>query len=157
MPSVIYFQTSSRDPHDHVQMNYAWSTVGFPTLFLAQSFDSGSVNCTKNLKILNETEFLNSQAYGSLNIAGAGSNASLAIVFRRLIVFDGGGSAKAANGFNASATVAPQNGSRIYYSVYLNDSIEWFYSINGRYIMGKSKNFSSLTFKVSLIYGAFLS
>ena len=145
MPSIIYYQTSTRDA---VHMNFAWSAVGFPTLFVSRSFGSESRNCS-SFKI-NETGFLDSQAHGSVNIAGAWSNDSLAIVFRRLIMFDGGKSAKASSGFNSSATLTRNE--TVYKSVYLNHSIEWSYSPRERYIVGRSSNFSTLTFKVSILF-----
>jgi hypothetical protein len=139
-------------------MNYAWSTVGFPALFLSQSFDSR--NCsTGSFEVQSESEYVNSQAYGSLNIAGAGSDASLAIVFRRLIQFDGGKHFKAKDGFDPSAL----GNATAYQSVYLNDSIKWSYDPDDRVINGTSTNgtstkrFNSLLFKVSVyeVYGIF--
>ena len=144
MPPVLYFQTSTRSTTRPVRMNYAWSTVGFPTLFLSQSF--GARNCSKSSFSVNASDYERSQKYGSVRVAGAGSEASLAIVFRRLIRFDGGCNHKAANAFNSSRAA------EVYESVYLNESIEWSYDGDKKQIVGTSlsSHFQSLTFNVSL-------
>ena len=110
MPSLLHFQTWSRDPRNPVVMNYAWSTVGYPTLFISQSNNTKS--CSNETFQANLTEYLDTQAYGSLYIAGSESDAAVAMVFRRLIEFNGGKKAKAAGIFNTSE--AAVNSSQYY-------------------------------------------
>ena len=147
MPPLLHFQTWSRDPHDPVVMNYAWSTVGYPTLFISQSFKSN--NCTNETFRANLTEFLHTQDFGSVYVAGSEGDAAVAIVFRRLIEFDGGNKANAKNTFNSSD--AANATSSKYHSVYLNDSsINWWYDPANRLIAGsKGQVFGSLVFSVS--------
>ena len=146
MPSLLHFQTWSRDPRNPVVMNYAWSTVGYPTLFISQSNNTKS--CSNETFQANLTEYLDTQAYGSLYIAGSESDAAVAMVFRRLIEFNGGKKAKAAGIFNTSE--AAVNSSQ-YRSVYLNDeSIEWYYDPRHRSITGiGGQLFGSIVFNVS--------
>lgn len=141
MPSVLHFQTWSRDPQNPVVMNYAWSTVGYPTLFLSQS--QGENGCTNKSFYTNLEEFLANQTYGSVHVAGSDSDAAVAIVFRRIIGFDGGKKAKASSIFNPSDTS--------YDSVCLdNDTIQWYYDPNRRSITGVGGHlFGSLTLSVS--------
>ena len=146
MPSLLHFQTWSRDPRNPVVMNYAWSTVGYPTLFISQSNDTKG--CSNETFRANLTEYLDTQAYGSLYIAGSESDAAVAMVFRRLIEFNGGKKAKAVGIFNTSE--AAVNSSQ-YRSVYLNDeSIEWYYDPRHRSITGiGGQLFGSIVFNVS--------
>lgn len=147
MPLLLHFQTSSSRS---VRTNYAWSTVGFPTLFLSQTFDSRSC---KNVS-LNEEDFIKSQEYGSVDIPGADSNMSIAVVFRRIILYDGGNSFRAANGFNASMTIpdpANENVTQYPRSVYLNESIMWQYYPEDRRIVGTFADLRSLAFKVRFL------
>ena len=151
MPAVLHFQTWSRDPRNPVVMNYAWSTVGYPTLFISQSYNHS--NCTnKTLQMLNSTAFIDSQSFGSVYVSGSGSGgSSVAMVFRRLIVFDGGKKAKAENGFNSSE--AAGNSSQ-YHSVYLSDdTIDWWYNPAHKSIIGRGRHlFGTVTFNVSLTF-----
>lgn len=143
MPPILYFQTSTRDQTHPVRLNYAWSTVGFPTLFVSQSFDNRT--CQSGSFSVDVTEYEKHQQYGSVDIAGSGSVFSLAIVFRRLIRFDGGSKNEASDVFDPS-----QAGDETYESVYLNDSIEWTYDEDKRRINGTSPGqFGSLLFSVS--------
>jgi hypothetical protein len=141
MPPVLHFQTWPRSPGDHVTMNYAWSTVGFPTLFISQSL---SRNCTnESFRMTNENEYMDSQAFGSVHIAGSDSNASVAIVFRRLIEFEGNKKWD----FNSSETL----NETLYHSLYLNESIDWWYDPGARSIVGRADGlFERLTFKFQL-------
>lgn len=144
MPSLLHFQTySTTSP---VRMNYAWSTVGFPTLFLSQNFDAKDCSDVS----INKKEFINYQTYGSVDIPGADSNVSIAVVFHRLIQYDGGGRFKAANGFNPSMSIPDQNVTQ-YRSVYLNESIEWEYRPEDQAIVGTSSDVGTLTFKVCFL------
>ena len=150
MPSVLYFQTAKHSPNTSaptVRMHYAWSGVGYPTLFLSQTNDSR--DCNDSFHIVNDAAFLDSQSFGSVNITGAGTTNSLAIVFRRLIEYNGGNHYKASNGFNTS--MAASDVSDQYRSVYLNDSMEWLYYPDGKTIVGNSLDgsFGTLRFRVS--------
>ena len=148
MPPVLHFQTWSRDPHNPVVMNYAWSTVGFPTLFISQS--NGSNNCSREtLRITNLTEYVDSQTFGSVFVAGSHGDAAVAMVFRRLIEFDGGKKAKADDTFDSSK--AAENSS-LYHNVYLdNDAIDWWFDPARKSIIGKGGDlFGSLIFNASL-------
>lgn len=147
MPLLLHFQTRGSSS---VRTNYAWSTVGFPTLFLSQTFDSRSCKDVS----LNEEDFIKSQEYGSVDIPGADSNMSMAVVFRRIILYDGGNSFKAANGFNASMTIPDpvnENVTRYPRSVYLNESIMWQYYPKDRRIVGTFADLRSLAFKVRFL------
>lgn len=146
MPSILHFQTRSSSS---VRTNYAWSTVGFPTLFLSQNFDEE--NCSD---VCLTEDFIQSQEYGSVYIPGADSNISMAVVFRRLILYDGGGSFKAASGFNASMTIpdpANENVTQYPRNVYLNESIMWQYYPEDRRIVGTFSDLKALTFKVRFL------
>lgn len=146
MPPILHFQTWSRDPHDPLVMNYAWSTVGYPTLFISQSF--GAKNCTNQAFHANMTEYEDSQSYGSVYVAGSESDSAVAIVFRRIIEFDGGKKSRASGAFNSSE--AANDSSTEYYSTYLDDSsMKWYYDPEDRKITGKSDTFKSLIFSVS--------
>lgn len=84
-------------------------------------------------------------------IPGADSNMSMAVVFRRLILYDGGESFMAAGGFNASMTIpvpANENVTQYPRSVYLNESIMWQYYPDDRRIVGTFSDLKALTFKV---------
>ena len=65
-------------------MRYAWSTIGYPTLFI--SHDRSSCKCECNYDI-DESAYTANQTHGSINITGTDSYFSLAIVFTRLIEF----------------------------------------------------------------------
>ena len=127
-------------------MNYAWSTIGFPTLFLSQSFDSRTCS-NGSFSVLNESDYLTSQRYGSVEIAGSDSPTSFAIVFRRLIKFDAGKKYKAADGFDPSELIQDVNETK-YQSVYLNQSVGWSYNDDKRQIVGSSGLFKHLGFTV---------
>ena len=144
IPAVVYFQTATRG-NDTVRMNYAWSSVGFPTLFLSQSFDS--LNCSNSFNI-SESDYITSQSFHSVNISGAGTNNSLAIVFRRLIEYNGGKHYKASNGFDPSAAANFSTAfNTTYSSTYLNESMEWSYNRDSRTFVGRSSTLK-LTIKV---------
>ena len=129
-------------------MNYAWSTVGYPTLFISQS--NGTRNCSKEtFRVNNLTQYLDSQAFGSVYVTGSESDAAVAIVFRRLIQFSGGKKAKAAGAFDPS--LAADNSTQ-YSSVDLdNEMIQWYYDPRHRSITGVGGQlFGSLILNVSL-------
>ena len=80
---ILYYVERSNPKAPHTCTRYAWSTVGYPTLFISQ--DNSSCECEYDL---NKEEYTNSSKPGpphSVNITG--KNFSLAIVFMRLIEF----------------------------------------------------------------------
>ena len=143
IPAIVYFQTATRG-NNTVRMNYAWSPVGFPTLFLSQSFDS--LNCSNSFNV-SESDYIMSQSFKSVNISGAGTNHSLAIVFHRLIEYNGGAKHyKASDGFDPSKA-ADFSYNTTYRSTFLNESMEWQYYPEHRSFVGRSSTVS-LTIKV---------
>ena len=67
--------------NDTACTRYAWSTVGYPTLFISQ--DLTKCDCKYSI---NKTEYSTDKSSG-VKINGTGSYFSLAIVFTRLIEF----------------------------------------------------------------------
>lgn len=82
MDEVILYYVE-RESHDvRACTRYAWSTVGYPTLFISQ--DNSSCECNYHI---NTDEYTANQTLGSVSITGTDSYFSLAIVFTRLIEF----------------------------------------------------------------------
>ena len=79
---VILYYVESATSNVTACTRYAWSTIGFPTLFISQ--DSSSCECEYDIDI---DEYTTNQTSGSVNITGTKSYFSLAIVFTRLIEF----------------------------------------------------------------------
>ena len=67
--------------NDSACTRYAWSTIGYPTLFISQ--DLTKCDCKYSI---NESEYLDNMTSG-VSINGTESYFSLAIVFTRLIEF----------------------------------------------------------------------
>lgn len=80
MDEILYY-VERPYTNDSACTRYAWSTVGYPTLFISQ--DLTKCDCKYSL---NETEYLKNKSSG-VKINGTGSYFSLAIVFTRLIEF----------------------------------------------------------------------
>ena len=79
---MYYVERSVKNATRPSCTRYAWSTVGYPTLFI--SHDNSLCKCEYDLD--NNTYTAN-QTEGSVNITGTESRFSLAIVFLRLIEF----------------------------------------------------------------------
>jgi len=71
-------------------LHYAWSTVGYPTVFISRSsLDSikNKNDCTSNFHVNNYKEFLTHQTAGSVSIDDVTDNFSFALIFKSLVEF----------------------------------------------------------------------
>ena len=70
-------------------LHYAWSTTGYPSLFISRSpwSNNTSENCLSNFHVLNYTSFNATQQPGSVSIDGTSTNFSFALIFKNLIEF----------------------------------------------------------------------
>lgn len=70
-------------------LHYAWSTVGYPTIFISRSpRDAVDLNsCNSSFKVNDYQQFMSDQGAGSVSIDGVSSNFSFALIFKSLIEF----------------------------------------------------------------------
>lgn len=72
-------------------LHYAWSTVGYPTIFISRSPYSNNSNdvnnCLSHFHVHNYTEFRDNQEPGSVSINGTSTNFSFALIFKSLVEF----------------------------------------------------------------------
>lgn len=78
-----YFRATGQNDTLH----YAWSTVGYPTLFISRSGVVNTSNCNSAIHVTDYSEFKNHQSPGSVKIDGAINNFSFALVFKTIIDF----------------------------------------------------------------------
>ncbi len=69
-------------------MHIAWSTVGHPTMYISHT-SNVSINCSCNDSFYNGSAYTEHQTKGSVNISGMDSDFSLAIIFKRLVEYNG--------------------------------------------------------------------
>ena len=121
VPDILYYRTTP--PNGSESMQYAWSTVGAPTLF----FSHGPVPpyCNSSLLSVNSDEFREDQAYHSVNISGTDGGFGMAVVLHRLIEFNVTKRFKSAEGFDPAQAF---NDSSTYSSYYFNDTSMWSFS-----------------------------
>ena len=125
--------------NDTACTRYAWSTVGYPTLFISQ--DLTKCDCKYSI---NETEYLTDKSSG-VKINGTGSYFSLAIVFTKLIEFHVDAK-KAASYTDFNETLACEDQ---YHSLNLsNGTLDW--RLDDDYtLVGSKADIFSFTIKVS--------
>ena len=70
-------------------LHYAWSTVGYPTVFISRSLkDTVNVNnCLSSFKVNNYQKFMSDQESGSVSIDGVSNYFSFALIFKTLVEF----------------------------------------------------------------------
>ena len=71
-------------------LHYAWSTVGYPTVFISRSPGHHKYNvnnCVSSFRVNNYQKFMSDQEPGSVSIDGVSSNFSFALIFKNLVEF----------------------------------------------------------------------
>ena len=83
--TLNYFKATGPDDVLH----YAWSTTGYPSVFISRSPQSNSTNtkdCVSNFHV-NYANFASNQQPGSVSIDGALTNFSFGLIFKSLVEF----------------------------------------------------------------------
>lgn len=147
VPDVLYYRTTP--PNGSEGMQYAWSTVGAPTLF----FSHGPVPpyCNSSVLSINSEEYREDQAYHSVNISGTDGAFAMAVVLNRLIEFNVTKRFKSADGFDPAKAFNDSSG---YSSYYLNDTSLWSFSNKSLVFQlednSNQSNFTDKPFKFSI-------
>lgn len=72
-------------------LHYAWSTTGYPSLFISRSPRNNNANtsgsCLSNFHVINYESFIATQQPGSVSIDGTSTNFSFALIFKSLVEF----------------------------------------------------------------------
>ena len=124
---------------------YAWSTVGYPTLFISQ--DRTKCDCKYSI---NESEYVENLSPGSVKINGTDSYFSLAVSFTRLIEFQvDAKQAKSNTDFNTTkACDSLGEDVDLYNPLDLSDeTLDWMLADDGSTLVG---NYSDFSFSITV-------
>lgn len=68
-------------------LHYAWSAVGYPTVFISRSETTNRKKCLSNFHVNDYTGFISDQEPQSISIDNATTGFSFALIFKTLVEF----------------------------------------------------------------------